>query len=331
MFLLGLLAGLAAAPSASAAPLGERADARAESCGGPCPIVLFAKGSGVGTINAVTEYTDRPNDVTPYPLAARGQTTIFIDEFAHGAYLQPAAGDFRGWQECPVPTGTSICRVYPGASGSVCVGFGAPDPVMSSCPPPFIQAYKKGDGKGIITAEAPGRGPAVACDVLCPVGIWTHFAPGDVITLKATATQGTFFRWELCPAPIAPNQCNVTLTNVATVCAVFATTPPTDNACPAATPVRPQPPPNLPPNTRITAGPSPTRATRSRRATFRFVSTEARSTFLCRLDSKPWLPCRSPKVVRNLKLGRHTFRVKANDRTGKIDPTPAVRRWRIRA
>jgi hypothetical protein len=64
-------------------------------------------------------------------------------------------------------------------------------------------------------------------------------------------------------------------------------------------------------------------------ATFRFGSSEAGSTFLCRLDGKPFRGCRSPRTYRRLKPGRHAFRVKARDGAGNLDLTPAIRRFRI--
>jgi subtilisin-like proprotein convertase family protein len=88
------------------------------------------------------------------------------------------------------------------------------------------------------------------------------------------------------------------------------------------------PPPDVrPPNTTITAGPSG--RTKRKTATFRFRSSEARSRFRCRLDNRRWASCTSPRTYRALRPGRHTFRVAARDRAGNLDPTPAVRRWRI--
>jgi bacillolysin len=82
------------------------------------------------------------------------------------------------------------------------------------------------------------------------------------------------------------------------------------------------------PGTRITSGPqSPTR---SRRATFRFTATEADSTFLCSLDGRAFRSCKSPKRYTGLSRGRHTLRVKAKDRAGNVDRTPATRVWRVR-
>jgi hypothetical protein len=81
------------------------------------------------------------------------------------------------------------------------------------------------------------------------------------------------------------------------------------------------------PTTRITRGPSRLRTLH--RATFRFTSNERGSTFMCRLDRRPWRSCSSPKTYRGLKKGRHVFRVYAKDKAGNRDLTPAIRRWRI--
>jgi parallel beta-helix repeat protein len=82
-----------------------------------------------------------------------------------------------------------------------------------------------------------------------------------------------------------------------------------------------------PPQTRITKGP-PGR-THKRTAKFRFVSSEAGSTFQCRIDRRRFRTCRSPKRYRRLKPGKHVFRVRAIDPAGNVDPTPAVRRFRV--
>lgn len=78
-----------------------------------------------------------------------------------------------------------------------------------------------------------------------------------------------------------------------------------------------------------------------RRATFRFTSSEPGSafglasgdpgsTFSCKLDKQRFRPCTSPKTYRKLQLGRHVFRVKARDRAGNLDATPAVKRFMIK-
>ena len=90
----------------------------------------------------------------------------------------------------------------------------------------------------------------------------------------------------------------------------------------------PTPPPDeTPPNTKITSGPQGT--THKHKATFRFTSTEPGSTFRCKLDGKKWANCKSPRTYGNLKDGKHTFKVKATDAAGNVDPTPAKRSWRV--
>jgi subtilisin family serine protease len=84
------------------------------------------------------------------------------------------------------------------------------------------------------------------------------------------------------------------------------------------------------PATFISHRPPPLVRTRRRRArvVFRFGSDQAGATFLCKLDAGPFLRCRSP-LVRSLRPGQHTLRVKAKSAAGLLDATPAVYRFRI--
>jgi hypothetical protein len=86
-----------------------------------------------------------------------------------------------------------------------------------------------------------------------------------------------------------------------------------------------------PPETTISSGPSGTVNTDS--ANFAFSSSEAGSSFQCSLDSSDpasFTACSSPKPYTGLEANRsHTFRVRAIDATGNVDPTPAERTWSI--
>ena len=82
------------------------------------------------------------------------------------------------------------------------------------------------------------------------------------------------------------------------------------------------------PNTTITSGPSGTITKRA--ASFGFSSSESNSHFQCRLDAAPFAPCASPKSYSGLANGGHTFRVRAIDRAGNVDPTPAARAINVR-
>lgn len=101
----------------------------------------------------------------------------------------------------------------------------------------------------------------------------------------------------------------------------------------AAPPVVVKPPPKdrRAPQTRLLRRPGRDLLTpRGRRAVaFAFTANERRATFRCKLDRKPFRPCRSPRVYR-LRPGRHAFRVFAIDRSGNRDRTPVLVKLRIR-
>jgi hypothetical protein len=75
-----------------------------------------------------------------------------------------------------------------------------------------------------------------------------------------------------------------------------------------------------PPQTAIDGGPqSPTNQTS---ASFSF-SSEPGTTFQCSLDDADFVACMSPQTYSGLLEGTHTFRVRATDAVGNIDPSPA--------
>lgn len=82
-----------------------------------------------------------------------------------------------------------------------------------------------------------------------------------------------------------------------------------------------------PPDTRIVKGPA--RDSYEHKAKFRFVSTEAQSSFQCKVDLKRWRGCRNP-YRRLVGPGKHVFKVRAIDRYGNVDPTPARFGWRVK-
>jgi hypothetical protein len=81
------------------------------------------------------------------------------------------------------------------------------------------------------------------------------------------------------------------------------------------------------PNTRIAKGPA--RSSYETKAKFRFASTEAQSSFQCKLDKRKWTGCRNP-AKRTVKPGKHVFKVRAIDRFGNVDPTPARFGWGVK-
>lgn len=87
-------------------------------------------------------------------------------------------------------------------------------------------------------------------------------------------------------------------------------------------------PDTTPPDTRIAKHPK--KKTFSKRAKFRFSSLDATATFRCKLDKKKAKPCSSPYKTKNLKVGKHVFRVWAVDAAGNVDPRPAKYSWKVK-
>jgi hypothetical protein len=69
---------------------------------------------------------------------------------------------------------------------------------------------------------------------------------------------------------------------------------------------------------------------KKRKVTFASSSNEKGSSFLCKLDKKKFAKCKSPKTYTNLKPGTHKFQVKALDQQGKPDPSPVVKKFKIK-
>jgi hypothetical protein len=81
------------------------------------------------------------------------------------------------------------------------------------------------------------------------------------------------------------------------------------------------------PQTRIRRHPS--HRVQDRTPTFRFTSSVPGSTYLCKLDSHSFKPCRSPFTVNRLGYGHHVFRVEARTPDGTTDHSPAAFRFTV--
>ncbi|WP_408896813.1 hypothetical protein ACJ5H2_18015 [Nocardioides sp. R1-1] len=74
----------------------------------------------------------------------------------------------------------------------------------------------------------------------------------------------------------------------------------------------------------------PKKSTTKRKATIAFVANEAGASFQCKVDKKAWKPCASPLKLKKLKVGKHKVQVRAIDKVGNLETTPAVVKWRVR-
>lgn len=92
------------------------------------------------------------------------------------------------------------------------------------------------------------------------------------------------------------------------------------------------PPETTPPETTITS--SPPNPSKSQDATFTFTGSDnvtpaENLTFECSLDGGNFTPCTTPLVYVDLDQGLRTFRVRAIDALGNVDPSPATFTWNI--
>jgi Concanavalin A-like lectin/glucanases superfamily len=81
------------------------------------------------------------------------------------------------------------------------------------------------------------------------------------------------------------------------------------------------------PDTTLTDGPPS--ADNSVMATFAFRSTEHNVVFDCSLDNAGYLPCVSGAAFGPVGDGAHAFSVRARDRAGNLDLSPAVYAWTV--
>jgi hypothetical protein len=85
---------------------------------------------------------------------------------------------------------------------------------------------------------------------------------------------------------------------------------------------------SVPPETMLLSGPPP--ADNSVQVVFTFQSPDANVTFECSLDNAGFLPCTSGGgSFGPVGDGPHAFAVRANDRAGNVDPTPAIYAWTV--
>ncbi|MBU8897756.1 OmpA family protein [Corallococcus sp. M34] len=81
------------------------------------------------------------------------------------------------------------------------------------------------------------------------------------------------------------------------------------------------------PDTFIVSGPAS--MTNATSATFDLNSDKPNVTYECSLDGAAFVACTDPMSYSGLAQGNHTFRARARDAAGNVDPTPATYSWTI--
>ena len=155
-------------------------------------------------------------------------------------------------------------------------------------------------------------------------------SPGEVESFLGQATADEKGNWRLSfPSPLPPGTAfaaTQTLENGTSELAIAAVPLPgqgTAPTTPGADPLLDR----RPPRTRLLR--QPRRVREGRAARFTFTSNEPGSRFQCSLDGARFRACASPKRYRNLRPGKHVFRVRAIDAAGNVDPTPLRRRFEV--
>ncbi|MDQ3299209.1 MAG: LamG domain-containing protein [Myxococcota bacterium] len=81
------------------------------------------------------------------------------------------------------------------------------------------------------------------------------------------------------------------------------------------------------PNTQLLV--APPAADNSVMVRFEFTSSEMNVTFDCSLDGGSYLPCTSGAEFGPISDGSHSFAVRAHDRAGNVDSSPAIHAWTV--
>lgn len=304
---------------------------------------IAVSGADVGAPNAITGNTvieaggsgilinNDANKVAGNVITKAGRFGIYVDEAADhnviGSDAPGAPNTITGTANRGEPDGGAI--LVNGVSSSLNeiaanVGSGNQGPfiqltkVENSEPtkpnqgilPPTITTAMQGSASGTAQANAtvrlfrkataePGELAALITVVQAnSSGTWTaKFPPEAVGTLIAATQTSTVGGTSEVSAPKAA-EADPAVPVTTPVAAVPIAAPPAGPMAPKA------------PSVKITKGPK--KSSESTTAKFKFTATTAAGVkFECKLDGAKWAKCASPKTYKKLKVGKHTFRVRA--------------------
>ena len=223
------------------------------------------------------------------------------------------------------PAAPTLTETNPGSPGATTT----PTIIGQAEPSTWIKLYKTFDCSGEPTAQGTSA-------ELAGSGLSVSVAEGSTTSFRATAEasglvspcSASILYKQAIPAPPPPPPGEETSTGGGTGTSGNGTTSGTRNTRTGSgkggstiTYVIPE--------TLITFGPAA--KTRKRKVTFRFTDATGQpgSSFICKLDRRRWKGCSSPTRFRKLKLGRHTFSVKAVNAIGTADERPTKRRFKV--
>ncbi|HET8956181.1 MAG TPA: hypothetical protein VFN18_11040 [Solirubrobacterales bacterium] len=169
-----------------------------------------------------------------------------------------------------------------------------------------------GGGSGVVESSPAG----ISCGDECEEGL----VEGTLIKLRGVpASNSEPVVWVHCPGTVnSSNECEVTMGPTDEQAqATFKQNPP----APPSPSARVAPPPsNAPSPPTLLYSPNHSHSPNRKggpRYTFAFADADPNVSFLCSIDRGKFRACVSPVVYRGLKPGKHNFRVKAVDPSGK--------------
>jgi subtilisin family serine protease len=208
-----------------------------------------------------------------------------------------AGSSFAGWSGGGC-SGTGTCQVTMNAATSVTATFTLQH---------TLSVTKGGTGTGSVTSSPAG----INCGSSCAAA----FDTGASVTLTATAGSGSAFTGWSGGGCSGTGTCQVTLNADTTVTATFTKQAATDNT-----------PPNVK-GLKVKVN----HKKHTAKVTFKGTDPGHSSKglrFKCKLDKKSFKSCRSPKLYKHLRHGKHTVQVKAIDKAGNVSK-PAKRKFKV--
>jgi Ca2+-binding RTX toxin-like protein len=223
---------------------------------------------------------------------------------------QNQVGESGGGEAAECPTGTpdttASIEDLEGSNGAdVLFGDAGPNQLLGHDGP---DVYRAGAGEDSILANSADSDPIIDCGPDLDAALIDIPHPGDYVDAVPIECESV---------QEAPPNSFRTITELP---------PPPPPPPPVIEPVD-----TTPPRSRITHRPAKLLIAKGprRRVAFRFASSEPGSSFRCRLDSRPFRRCSSPRAY-FVRVGSHRFRVFAVDAAGNRDPTPAQFSFRVR-
>jgi subtilisin family serine protease len=219
-----------------------------------------------------------------------------VGSFATGSSVTLTA-NAAGWSGGGC-SGTGTCHVTMNADKAVTATFTLQH---------TLSVTKAGSGTGSVTSSPAG----INCGSTCAAA----FDTGASVTLTATADSGSDFTGWSGGGCSGTDTCQVTLNADTTVTATFTKQAVTDNT-----------PPNVK-GLKVKVN----HKKHTAKVTFKGTDPGHSSKglrFKCKLDKKRFKSCRSPKLYKHLRHGKHTVQVKAIDKAGNVS-RPAKRKFKV--